>query len=109
MRLSHSACLLCCSGLILFGGGRTAGAGDDVSADYERFNVHHVGSFPHLESQVTGFTPEGYDGDESPNNADAAVFAHCELFPPRRGATWGDLYGRDGESDIEFPAEATVQ
>jgi phage terminase large subunit-like protein len=53
--------------------------------------VHHVGSFPLLEDQLCRFTPEGYESDESPNNADALVFALTELFPARAVIGWDDL------------------
>jgi phage terminase large subunit-like protein len=66
---------------------------EPLGALYEREEVHHVGSYPVLEDQICRFTPEGYEGDESPNNADAHVFACAELFPARAGLTPGDLYG----------------
>jgi phage terminase large subunit-like protein len=66
---------------------------EPVGALYEREEAHHVGVMPELEDQVCRFTPEGYEGDESPNNADALVFALTELFPARAGLSPGDLYG----------------
>jgi phage terminase large subunit-like protein len=48
---------------------------------------HHVGTFEALEDEVCAFTPDGYDGDESPNRADAAVWATTELFPVRGGVS----------------------
>ncbi len=57
---------------------------------YERGQVHHVGSFPALEDEVTQFTPNTYEGDGSPNRADALVHAMAELFPKRPLVTWDD-------------------
>ena len=65
---------------------------EPIGGMYERDEVHHVGTQPELEDQVCRFTPDGYDGD-SPNNADAFVWAMTELFPARAGLTPGDLYG----------------
>lgn len=57
---------------------------EPVSALYEQGRVHHVGSFPELEDQMTAFTPEraadrsdGY----SPDRVDALVWGMTELFP----------------------------
>lgn len=61
---------------------------------YEQGKVHHVGVFDQLEAEVCSFTLIGYDGDASPNNADAIVFAHRELFPTVEGLSFSDLgYG----------------
>lgn len=65
---------------------------EPTGAHYERGQMHHVGEFDELEDEVCRFTPEGYDGDGSPNRADAAVFADTELFPPMDGLGWNDLY-----------------
>lgn len=56
---------------------------EPTGGQYERGEVHHVGEFKVLEDQVCRFTPDGYDGDDSPNDADALVFAMTELFPNR--------------------------
>jgi phage terminase large subunit-like protein len=66
---------------------------EPVAVLYERGEMHHVGTQPELEDQITRFTTDGYDGDESPNDADAFVFAVVELFPARRGPSPSDLYG----------------
>lgn len=72
---------------------------------YEQRRVRHLGAHPVLEDQVCGFTAEGYGGDESPDRADALVWAAFELMRfDRRGSTWGDLYragakkGRDADA-----------
>jgi phage terminase large subunit-like protein len=64
---------------------------EPCGAFYERSEVHHVGVHPELEDQVCRFTPEGYEGSESPNSADAFVFAFNELFPEKRDVGWDDL------------------
>jgi len=64
---------------------------EPIGAMYERGAVHHVGTQTELEDEVCRFTPEGYDGDESPNRADALVFALTELFPPVAGIGWDDV------------------
>ncbi len=42
--------------------------------------VHHVERFPMLEEQLCGFTTMGYLGEESPDRADALVWALSELM-----------------------------
>jgi phage terminase large subunit-like protein len=66
---------------------------EPLGARYERGEEHHVGTFEALEDELCAFTPDGYDGDDSPNRADAAVWASAELFPVRRGLGPADLYG----------------
>jgi phage terminase large subunit-like protein len=53
---------------------------EPVSALYEQKRIHHVGSFPKLEDEVTQFSAAGYEGDKSPNRADALVWAMFDLF-----------------------------
>ena len=48
---------------------------------YERGEGSHVGTFSALEDEITQFTPNTYEGDGSPNRADALVYAMTELFP----------------------------
>lgn len=54
---------------------------EPVAALYAQGRVRHVGQFPELENQMTQFTNEGYQGDASPDRADALVWALTELFP----------------------------
>lgn len=54
---------------------------EPIAALYEQGRVRHVGHFPELENQMTQFTNEGYQGDDSPDRADALVWALSELFP----------------------------
>jgi phage terminase large subunit-like protein len=54
---------------------------EPISALYEQGRVHHLGTFPALEDQLTSFTTSGYMGDGSPDRADALVWALTEIFP----------------------------
>ncbi|MEO0426508.1 MAG: terminase family protein [Pseudomonadota bacterium] len=63
---------------------------EPVAALYEQGRVHHLGAFPDLERQMTGFdgTPGGW-GTKSPDRLDALVWALTELIvapPPERAA-----------------------
>jgi phage terminase large subunit-like protein len=49
-------------------------------ADRERQD-RFGGRFTQLEEELCGFTTHGYTGSDSPNRADAFVFAMSELFP----------------------------
>jgi phage terminase large subunit-like protein len=53
---------------------------EPVASLYEQGLVKHVGSFPQLEDQFTGFAPNGYIGARSPDRADAAIWAITELL-----------------------------
>lgn len=53
---------------------------EPISALYEQGRVHHIGIFPDLEDQLCNFTPSGYIGDNSPDRADALVWALTELM-----------------------------
>lgn len=50
---------------------------EPVAALYEQGRIHHVGSLPDLESEMTTWVPEDRD---SPNRMDALVWALTELF-----------------------------
>jgi phage terminase large subunit-like protein len=54
---------------------------EPIAALYEQGRVHHVGSFPELENQLTNFTNAGYEGEGSPDRGDALVWALSDLFP----------------------------
>lgn len=54
---------------------------EPIAALYEQNKVAHVGMLPKLEDQLCGFTTAGYQGDRSPDRADALVWALTELFP----------------------------
>lgn len=68
---------------------------EPVSALYEQGRVSHVGRYPELEEQMGMFTTSGYFGGDSPDRADAAVWALDELllgggFDPHK---WAAAYG----------------
>ena len=54
---------------------------EPISALYEQDRISHVGSFPELESQLCLITHHGYDGEDSPDRADALIWGLTELFP----------------------------
>lgn len=54
---------------------------EPISALYEQGKVRHVGYFPELEDELSGFSTVGYLGDRSPNRADALIWALASLFP----------------------------
>ncbi len=58
---------------------------EPVAALYEQGRVHHVGSFPQLEDEMTEWVP----GDASPNRMDALVWALTELMLNKRKPKWG--------------------
>ncbi len=54
---------------------------EPVAALTEKGKIRFAGRFPLLEEELCGFTTHGYTGSDSPNRADAFVFAMSELFP----------------------------
>jgi hypothetical protein len=54
---------------------------EPYSALYEQGKIRHVGIFPELEDELSGFSTAGYTGNKSPNRADAIIWALAELFP----------------------------
>lgn len=84
----------------------TASRGKVVRAEpfsslYEQGKVRHVGYFGELEDELSAFSTYGYTGAQSPNRADAAIWALAALFPsiintnkheytyqPSRGGSW---------------------
>ena len=58
--------------------GKTVRA-EPVAALYEQGRVRHVGYFAALERQMLLFSTDGYKGPNSPDRADAAVWALTEL------------------------------
>lgn len=74
---------------------------EPISALYHADRISHVGTFQNLEDQMCLITSAGYDGEGSPDRADAMVWAFTELFPaivkrpapkatyqPRMGGGW---------------------
>ena len=47
---------------------------------YEQGRIAHVGNFPDLEDQLCLFTNSGFEGQDSPDRADALVWALNNLF-----------------------------
>ena len=81
---------------------------EPISGLYEQGRISHIGAFPDLEDQLCDFTSAGYEGEGSPDRADALVWAMTELFgdmvhhaddepppPPPESDPWGD----DEEAD----------
>ena len=54
---------------------------EPTSALYSLGRISHVGTFPELEDQLCKFTSSGYDGSDSPDRAEAAIWCFAELFP----------------------------
>ncbi len=54
---------------------------EPIAALYQQGRIHHVGSFSELETQMCLTTNEGYQGTDSPDRMDAAVWALTSLFP----------------------------
>lgn len=52
---------------------------EPVAALTEQNKVKFAGSFPQLEDQLVAFTSEGYTGGDSPDRADAMIWAITEL------------------------------
>ena len=54
---------------------------EPISALTEQGKIRFAGTFPQLEDELCAFTTNGYMGQNSPNRADAFVWAMSELFP----------------------------
>ncbi|MEL6568187.1 MAG: terminase family protein [Pseudomonadota bacterium] len=54
---------------------------EPYAALYAQGRVHHVGRFDELETQMTMTTNAGYEGEDSPDQMDACVWALADLFP----------------------------
>lgn len=54
---------------------------EPISSLYEQGKVRHVGYLRDLEDELTSFTTAGYTGENSPNRADAVIWAIAFLFP----------------------------
>ncbi|MGL5115256.1 MAG: DNA-packaging protein [Beijerinckiaceae bacterium] len=52
---------------------------EPISALYEQGRVLHAEPFPEMEDELCFFTPTGYKGEDSPNRADALVWAITAL------------------------------
>src|ERR1700730_639145 len=74
---------------------------EPVAALYQQDRVHHIGTFPQLEDQMTNFTSDidraaaGY----SPDRVDALVWAFSELLvEPMKGEGIFELYHQKAEA-----------
>ncbi len=56
-----------------------------VSPFYEHHEMHHLGNLPEYEAEMCAFTDSSWDGEGSPNRADAGVHALREVLPIRSG------------------------
>lgn len=54
---------------------------EPISALTEKGKIRLAGYFTELEDELCAFTTSGYMGEDSPNRADAFVWAMSELFP----------------------------
>tara|TARA_R110000765_G_scaffold273224_2_gene371950 strand:- start:415 stop:1677 length:1263 start_codon:yes stop_codon:yes gene_type:complete len=54
---------------------------EPISSLYSLDMISHLGTFSDMEDQLCKFTSEGYDGEDSPDRAEAAIWAFTELFP----------------------------
>jgi phage terminase large subunit-like protein len=54
---------------------------EPVSVLHEQGKIRFVGTYPQLEDELCGFTSRGFMGMNSPNRADAFVWAVSEIFP----------------------------
>jgi phage terminase large subunit-like protein len=75
---------------------------EPISALHEQGKIRFAGNFPELEDELCSFTTSGYIGTNSPNRADAMIWAFSELFPglvketkPKKEAR-GESYGQHG-------------
>ena len=74
---------------------------EPVAALYQQGRIHHIGTFPQLEDQMTDFTSDidraaaGY----SPDRVDALVWAFSELLvEPMKGEGIFEFYHREAEA-----------
>ena len=60
--------------------GKTVRA-EPISALFEAGKIRMAGYFAGMEDELCSFTSHGYVGDNSPNRADAMIWAMSDLFP----------------------------
>lgn len=66
---------------------------EPIAALYKLGRVSHAGTFPKLEDQMCLITAEGYEGEGSPDRADAMVWAFTNLFPAMTTRVQENDYG----------------
>jgi phage terminase large subunit-like protein len=74
---------------------------EPISALYALGRIHHVGTFPQLESEMCQVTASGYEGDGSPDRVDAMVWGFTELFPKLVHKT-GEVYRQQATADMDY-------
>ncbi len=74
---------------------------EPISALYSLGRIHHVGTFPQLESEMCQMTAAGYEGDGSPDRVDAMVWGFTELFPKLVNKT-GEVYRQQAVADMDY-------
>lgn len=70
---------------------------EPISMRYAQGQVHHAGRFPALEDQLCAFASNGYMGSDSPDRADAAIWALTYLFGAGDGTAIIEFYRRMSE------------
>jgi hypothetical protein len=74
---------------------------EPISALYALGRIHHVGTFPQLESQMCQITASGYEGTGSPDRVDAMVWGFTELFPKLVNKA-GEVYRQQAVADMDY-------
>ncbi len=75
---------------------------EPITALYEQNRIHHLGTFPKLEDQLTSWSP---DAKYSPDRMDALVHGFTELGLAKWGLghVWLDYYKQAVEDDLADP------
>jgi hypothetical protein len=74
---------------------------EPISALYALGRIHHVGTFPQLESQMCQITASGYEGTGSPDRVDAMVWGFTELFPKLVNKA-GEVYRQQAVAEMDY-------
>ena len=74
---------------------------EPISALYALGRIHHVGTFPELESEMCQMTAAGYEGDGSPDRVDAMVWGFTELFPKLVNRP-NEVYRQQAVADMDY-------
>lgn len=74
---------------------------EPISSLHETGKIRFLGNFPELEDELLAFTTTGYQGETSPNRADAFIWGMSELFPGMTREPNSD-FDRDINVDLSF-------
>lgn len=74
---------------------------EPISSLHEKGKIRFLGNFPELEDELLAFTTTGYQGETSPNRADAFIWGMSELFPGMTRETTSD-FNREIKIDYSF-------